>query len=481
MPLVKPLRLVPTLLVRKMKTPNPSLFVSVLPVLALVIALYFSIRVFDISPHIPLVGAAAVAAGLALWQGVGWQRLEKGIVQGISVAVPSILILMAIGMLIGTWTASGVVPYLIKLGLELLSPAYFLPACCVICIVVSLSTGSSWSTAGTVGVALIGVGQGLGFSLPMVAGAVVSGAYFGDKMSPLSETTNLAPAVAGADLLQHIRHMAWTSGPSIMISLILYTILGLNVEVGLESGNGIADLSAKLAEIHTFSPILLLAPVCVFVLIVFRVPALPSVLVGAAMGVVVGLWVQEASLVDMLVAAQSGYVSQSGVDEVDELLSRGGLESMFWTISLIVCSMSFGGVMEASGMLGKIAGSLLGLARTGGQLVVATVGTCIGMNLLAPDQYLSIIVPGKMYKEAYELKGLAPKNLSRALEDGGTVTSPLIPWNSCGVFMFSVLMVNPFAYLPFAFFNLINPILSIVYGLKGWTIEKLKDEKDPTV
>lgn len=453
---------------------------ALVPVFALVVALFFSIRVFDLSPHIPLIFAAVVAAGLALWNGSTWGELENGMVRGISVAMPSILILMAIGMLIGTWTASGVVPYLITLGLRLLSPAFFLPACCVICIIVSLSTGSSWSTAGTVGVALIGVGQGLGFSLPMVAGAVVSGAYFGDKMSPLSETTNLAPAVAGSQLFEHIRHMVWTSGPSIMISLVLYTILGLNVEVGVGEGNGIADLAVKLGEIYTFSPILLLAPTSVFALILLRVPALPAVLAGAAVGAVLGVWVQDARLVSMLTAAQSGFVSESGVEEIDELLSRGGLESMFWTISLIVCSMTFGGVMEVSGMLATIAGSLLRLARTSGQLVGATVVTCLGMNLLAPDQYLSIIVPGKMYKEAYEQKGLAAKNLSRALEDGGTVTSPLIPWNSCGVFMFSVLMVNPFAYLPYAFFNLLNPILSILLAYKGWTIEKASAGKEPS-
>lgn len=455
-----------------MSRERPGLWVALTPVLALVVALFFSIRIFDISPHIPLIFAAVVAAGLAGWHGSTYQELESGVVRGISVAMPSILILMAIGMLIGTWTSSGVVPYLIALGLELLAPAVFLPACCVICIIVSLSTGSSWSTAGTVGVALIGVGQGLGFPLPMVAGAVISGAYFGDKMSPLSETTNLAPAVAGAKLFEHIRHMAWTSGPSILIALVLYTIFGVTVDVGVGEGQGIEGLSAKLDELYRFSPLLLLAPGCVLALILFRVPALPAVLGGGLAGGVLGIWIQGRSVVDMLVSAQSGFVMESGVAEIDELLSRGGLESMFWTISLIICSMAFGGVMDASGMLREIAERLLAMARTSGQLVAATVATCLGMNLLAPDQYLSIIVPGKMYQEAYEKKGLAGKNLSRALEDGGTVTSALIPWNSCGVFMFSVLLVSPMAYLPYAFFNLLSPVVSVFLGLKGWTIER---------
>ncbi|EDY81083.1 Na+/H+ antiporter NhaC [Verrucomicrobiia bacterium DG1235] len=455
------------------------LTVSLIPVFVLVISLYGSIQILDIPPHLSLVFATVVAAVIAVYRGMDWARLEAGIVRGISVALPSVLILMAIGMLIGTWTASGVVPYLITLGLELLSPAYFLPAACVISIVVSLSTGSSWSTAGTVGVALIGVGQGLGFSLPMVAGAVISGAYFGDKMSPLSETTNLAPAVAGAKLFDHIRHMAWTSGPSIVISLIIYTVLGLKVEVGVVGSDGMSDLSGTLSDLFVLSPWLLLPPFCVLALILLRVSALPSLLAGAFLGVVMGVWLQGASFAEMLIAAQEGFVSASGVAEIDELLTRGGLESMFWTISLIVCSMAFGGVMETSGMLRAIAESLLRVAETGGQLVAATVATCIGMNLIAPDQYLSIIVPGRMYKEAYKQKGLAAKNLSRALEDGGTITSPLVPWNSCGVFMMSVLAVNPLAYLPFAFFNLINPVLSIFFGLKGWTIvEADSDEKE---
>lgn len=461
-----------------MKAERTSLGLALIPVASLVVALYFSIRIFDISPHIPLIFATVIAAGLAVLKGSSYQDLERGIVRGISVAMPSILILMAIGILIGTWTSSGVVPYLISLGLELLSPKVFLPAACVICIIVSLSTGSSWSTAGTVGVALIGVGQGLGFSLPMVAGAVISGAYFGDKMSPLSETTNLAPAVAGAKLIEHIRHMAWTSGPSILIALVLYTLLGLRVESGLEGGEGIAGLSVKLDELYRFTPVLLLAPLSVLGLIVFRVPALAAVLGGGVVGIVLGVWIQGRDLVELLVAAQSGFVMESGVAELDELLSRGGLESMFWTISLIVCSMAFGGVMEASGMLQAIAERLLSFAKTGGQLVAATVCTCLGMNLLAPDQYLSIVVPGKMYAEAYKKKGLAAKNLSRALEDGGTLTSPLVPWNSCGVFMFSVLLVSPLAYLPYAFFNLISPVLSILVGLKGWTIEKSTKDGD---
>lgn len=456
---------------------SEKLSIALIPVGILIVGLYLGIQVFDIWPHIPLIVAAFAAGALSLLRKGKWVDIEASLVRSISVALPSIMILMAIGMLIGTWTASGIVPYLIKIGLDLLSPNFFLPAACLICIVVSISTGSSWSTAGTVGVALIGVGQGLGFSLPMVAGAIVSGAYFGDKMSPLSETTNLASAVAGAKLFDHIRHLTVTSVPSIVIALAVYTFLGWGTDVPDAKGAGMGDLSSVLAETFTLSPILLLAPVAVIGLVALRVPALPAVLIGAGMGGVLGIWIQGASWGSVLAAAQTGYVSETGIEQVDELLSRGGLESMFWTISLIVCSMAFGGTMEAGGMLRAIAESLLRLAKTGGQLMAATVATCIGMNVIAPDQYLSIIIPGRMYREAYERLGLAPRALSRCLEDGGTITSPLIPWNSCGVFMMSALTVNPFAYLPFAFFNIINPILSVIFSLAGIAISKTESEE----
>lgn len=458
------------------KEDNPvalSLSVALIPVAALIGSLVASIQVLDISPHLPLIFASSVVVVIGVLRGHSWNELQKGMVRGISLAMPSILILMSIGILIGVWIASGVVPLLIFFGLELLAPAVFLPATCVICAVVSLSTGSSWSTAGTVGVALIGVGQGLNFPLPMVAGAVVSGAYFGDKMSPLSETTNLAPAVVGSELFEHIRHMLWTSGPSIVISLIIYAIVGINVDTDSGVGVGVGELLAALNRQFILSPWLLLAPLCVIGLIVLKIPAIPAVLAGAACGGVLGVVIQGVSFGEMFQAAQVGFVAETGVTQVDELLSRGGLESMFWTIALILCSMGFGGLMETTGMLQRIASSILSLAKSTGQLVTAVVATCIGMNIIAPDQYLSIIVPGRMYKESFDKAGLKAKNLSRALEDSGTLTSALIPWNTCGVFMMGALLVSPFSYLPYAFFNLINPILSILLGFTGLSMEKV--------
>lgn len=455
---------------------NPRLSVSLLPVLTLIISLFIAIRYLDVSPHIPIILASVVAGLISLKLGHSWKRMQDSIVKGISLALPSILILMAIGMLIGVWVASGIVPLLIDYGLQLLSPSYFLVAACLICAAISLATGSSWSTIGTVGVALIGAGQGLDVHLPMVAGAVVSGSYFGDKLSPLSETTNLAPAVVGADLFEHIKHMLYTTIPSMLIALALYLVLGL--QRGAQTGDleKVEALSAALNAQFSLTPLLLIAPVVSIVLIALKMPALPAILCGAFGGGLCGMLLQDMSLAQVMASMLDGCVSNTGIDRVDELLSRGGMSSMDYTISLIICSMAFGGLMEGAGFLKSIAQSLLDVARRSGRLVASTLATCIGMNIIAPDQYLSIIMPGRMYKSAFEEAKLAPKNLSRCLEDAGTLTSPLIPWNTCGVFVFGALLVDPFAYLPFAFLNLINPLLSALYGFTGWTLASADDE-----
>ncbi|MCZ6672084.1 MAG: Na+/H+ antiporter NhaC [Verrucomicrobia bacterium] len=456
------------------KTTSPGLGISLVPVICLIAFLFTGISLLHGSPHIPLILASAVTAILGYRSGISWKTLLDSIVHGISIAMPAILILMAIGILIGTWVASGIVPLMIFYGLKILSPGIFLVATCLICSVVSFATGSSWSTAGTVGVALIGVGQGLDLPLPMVAGAIVSGAYFGDKLSPLSDTTNLAPAVAGSELFEHIRHMLYTTVPSLIIALILYGILGARISENAASMEKVETLSLTLQSLFNLSPWLLLAPLTVLLLIIIRVPALPSLLAGGFAGAILGVLTQEMTVGAMFTAMQEGYVSETGVAQVDELLSRGGLDSMMWTISLVLCAMAFGGLMEGSGMLGAISSSVLKLASTTGRLTATTIATCIGMNIVAPDQYLSIIVPGRMYKSAFEKSGLAAKNLSRCLEDAGTLTSPLIPWNTCGATMMAALAVNPFAFLPFAFLNLINPIISLIYGFTGWTMAKIE-------
>ncbi len=450
---------------------KPSLVLALVPVGALIGFLAAGVFALEASPHLPMILGCAVAAVIGKGLGYDWKALQGGMVKGISIAMPAVLVLMAIGILIGAWVASGVVPLLVFYGLKLLSPEVFLVASCVICAVVSISTGSSWSTAGTVGVALMGVAGGLDVSLGMAAGAVVSGAYFGDKLSPLSDTTNLAAGVAEVPLFTHIRHMLWTTGPSFLIALALFGILGRGAGEGANPAQ-VEGLIETLQNEFNLTPWLFLAPLSVIALIALRMPALPAILIGAAVGAVLGPAVQGVSGGEMYTAMQGGYAASTGDAQVDELLSRGGLESMFGTIGIIICAMAFGGLMECTGMLAAIANGVLKIARSTGSLVVSTLATCVGMNIAAPDQYLSIVVPGRMYKEAYAKAGLAPKNLSRCLEDAGTLSSPLVPWNTCGAFMMGALGVNPLVYLPFAFFNLLCPVVSAVLGFTGWTMEK---------
>ncbi len=449
---------------------------ALIPILFLIAALISTLQFFGGDPHIPILASAGVAAIVAMVFGYTWKELESGVVETIKMSMSAILILMIIGMIIGTWILAGVVPTMIYYGLQIISPGIFLVATTLICAVVSLATGSSWTTAGTVGIALIGIGQGLGIPLPIVAGAIISGSYFGDKMSPLSDTTNLAPSMAGADLFDHIRHMIFTTGPSLIISLILYGILGIKYAGNAMDMGSINTILEGLSSQFAISPLLLIPPVLVIVIVVLKVPAIPGLIGGTILGGLFAFIFQGSGMTDIIGAAHYGFSSDTGVAAIDKLLSRGGLDGMMWTVSLILCAMAFGGIMEKSGMLQTIAEYILKMANSTGSIVLSTVLTAIAINLLAGDQYLSIVVPGRMYKDIYDKRGLHPKNLSRVLEDSGTLTSPLIPWNTCGSFMWNTLGVHPFAYLPYAFLNLINPLISIFYGYTGITMEKVKDE-----
>jgi Na+:H+ antiporter, NhaC family len=469
--------------------PTPTLGMSLIPVIVLIVALFYTIVVLDGSGHIPLILGSITAAGLsAAMLKMPWREIQTGMTRGILMALPAILILIVVGLLIGVWIASGVVPVMIYYGLKILAPGYFLAATIVICAVISLATGSSWSTAATVGLAMMGVGQALGIPPGMTAGAVVSGAYFGDKMSPLSDTTNLAPAVAGTDLFTHIRHMVYTTTPSFLLALILFVVIGLvrPASGSVETAEYVLMLSTLSASFD-LSLWLLIAPVSVLVLVWRKTPALPALVVGVLIGAVLLLTFQrggagwDAALGGLVRALYSGYVSETGVASVDELLSRGGLSYMMDTIALIMVALAFGGIMEASGMLARLAAAVLMLARSTGSLIAVTVFSCFGMNVLASDQYMAIIIPGRMYRGAYLERNLHPKNLSRALEDSATLTSPLIPWNTCGAYMSGVLGVSAFAYLPFAFFNLASPFVSMLYGFTGFTIQKIEDDPGTVV
>jgi len=455
--------------------PEPTLWQSLIPVGFLILLLGVNVVLFEGSPHIPLLLSAACASLVAIAIGHSWQDIEEGIVQGILVSLRACIILLVIGILVGTWIAGGIVPLMIYFGLKIMTPVVFLPLACLVCAMVSLATGSSWSTAGTVGIALIGIAHGLGIPMGVAAGAIVSGSYFGDKMSPLSDTTNLAPAVSGSELFEHIRHMVYTTVPALVLSLVIYTVMGFFYETQAASGAEIDLIQQTLREHFNLHPLLVIPPLLVIAMVVFRIPALPALLAGAILGGVCAWGFQGTGIGEIFAVSQTGYRSETGVAAVDTLLTRGGLESMLWTLSLIMCAMCFGGAMERSGMLQKIAHAILRLANSTGSLILSVIGTCITMNIIAPDQYLSIVVPGRMYKAAFEQHRLHPKNLSRSLEDGGTLSSALVPWNTCGAYMASTLGVATVAYAPYAFLNLLTPIIGVFLGFMGWSIVRLKE------
>ncbi|HWR62257.1 MAG TPA: Na+/H+ antiporter NhaC [Clostridia bacterium] len=430
-----------------------------------------------IDVHIPLVLGATIASIMAVFRlGYTWKEVEDGIVSTIAGTMQAIMILAIIGMIIGTWIQSGVVPTIIYYGLQILSPGFFLVASCLLCCVVSLATGTSWGTAGTIGIALMGIGMGLGVPAPVTAGAIISGAYFGDKMSPLSDTTNLAPAMAGSTLFDHIRHMAYTTGVSLVIALIGFGILGAGYARQGFDASSVQEVTQLMADNFNINPLLLLVPILVFVMVAKKTPAVPGLFIGTLLGGAAAMIFQGAGFADVLDAMQYGVVSETGNAMLDELLTGGGYQDMMWTISLILAALTFGGILEKTGMLEAIAKKILAFARSTGALVTATIFTSIFTNILAGDQYLAIVLPGKMYQNEYHKRGLAPRNLSRCLEDAGTLTSPLIPWNTCGAAMSTYLGVPTIEYLPYCFLNLVNPIVSIVFGFTGITMMKLEDD-----
>jgi NhaC family Na+:H+ antiporter len=477
---------------------SPSLIDSLIPVFALVFMLSAGVVYFgDNSSYGPnqisLLLCMGIAIVIGFKNGHTWAEMEKAIVHGISLSLGAILILLAVGALIGTWLLSGTVPTMIYYGLQILNPSWFYAASCVICGIVAMSIGSSWTTAATIGVALIGIAQGLNMDPAITAGAIVSGAYFGDKISPLSETTNLAPAVAGAELFAHIRNMMWTTIPSISTALVLFLVLGFN-EVSDASNTAIATLSAQLADQFNISLFNLVPLVILLVLAMRKVPAFPSVAIGALMGAVWAVLFQSdlilrlggqgidettATIKVVWTAFFDGVSIETGNAELNKLLSGGGMASMLNTIWLIMCALSYGAVLEHLGMLQKFVQTILSTAKSIGGLIASTVATCIGTNLIAADQYMAIVMPGRMFKDEYERRGLHPTALSRTLEDSGTITSPLIPWNTCGAYMYSVLLVNPLDYIFYCFFNLINPVLAIVYGYLGFKIKRLSQAAIP--
>jgi Na+:H+ antiporter, NhaC family len=547
---------------------EPSLLDALIPIISLILMLATSVVFYGSDSsyganQIALLLGATIATLIGFKNGYTWQEIETGISKGIATAYGAIMILMMVGALIGTWIISGTVPTMIYFGLQILDPSIFYVAACIICAMVSVSIGSSWTTAGTVGVALIGIAAGLEMSLAITAGAIISGAYFGDKMSPLSDTTNLAPAVAGTDLFSHIRHMAWTTGPSILLALTLFAIIGFAQDTAERPAN-LGTTVSVLQQQFNITGWALLPLVLVLFLAFKKVPAFLTLLIGALVGGVFAVLLQSETL-DRTVAASkyacetseqnqqikscevksvntndsqseitvnltylddssheqlishigslssaeftvqvanqqesiqfssrslfgsrmdavwralfAGYQSESGDEAVDDLLSRGGMSSMLNTIWLILTALTFGAVLETVGLLKKVVESILGMVKGTGSLVASVIGTCVTTNIIAADQYIAIVLPGRMFKAEFKRRGLEAKNLSRTLEDSATMTSPLIPWNTCGVYMAGVLGVPTLVYLPFCFFNIASPFISIAYGLMNFKITRIDESE----
>ena len=468
-----------------------NIWEALIPVFALVIMLFYNVififgdDALSGSNQFILLLGAAVAAIVGFFNKVSYKQMLDEVAENVKSTTGAILILLMVGALAGTWLISGIIPSMIYYGLQILNPTIFLAASVIICAVISIATGSSWTTSATVGIALIGIGETLGISLGMTAGAVLSGAYFGDKMSPLSDTTNLAPAMAGAELFDHIKYMAITTVPTIIITLIIFIIIGLNIDTA-----GSPDISNKLSAIDEafyISPWLFIVPLVVIFMIIKKTPPLVALLVGTLLGGIAAVIAQPNIVIAVAGAdtltfnsAYEGVMKAITVDtsvltsskELNDLFSANGMSGMLGTIWLIICAMVFGGVMDAIGALSRISNALLSIATTTFGLFASTVASCLALNVTASDQYLALVVPGKMFKKAYEDKGLAPENLSRTLEDSGTVTSVLVPWNTCGAYQSGVLGVPVVDYFFFAIFNWLSPFMTLLFAALNLKIKQ---------
>ena len=473
-----------------MKKNQISLTTALLPLFFLVVLLSYNVIIYGddalngSNQFILLIGGA-IAAIIGFKKRISYDSMLEKIADNLKSVTGALLILLFVGALSGTWLISGIIPAMIYYGLQILHPSIFLPACIVICAIISISTGSSWTTSATVGIALIGIGSVLKIPLGMVAGAIISGAYFGDKLSPLSDTTNLAPAMAGGELFDHIKYMTYTTVPSILFTLIVFSILNLTQNYNVLPDTG--DLLGAIKEKFTINFWLFLVPITVIILIVKKTPPLVALLVGTLMGALFAIFFQPQILLDITGSKtlNSKIAYKAILDAIsvstqvntsnailNDLFISGGMKGMLDTIWLIICAMVFGGVMDAIGALKVISNALLSWAKNTFQLFASTVASCLAINLTASDQYLSIVIPGKMFSKAYEERNLAPENLSRTLEDSGTVTSVLIPWNTCGAYQSGVLGVSVLEYFFFAIFNWLSPLMTLIYAALSIRIAK---------
>ncbi len=456
---------------------KPGFILSLIPMLTIVVLLIVGYGIFRIGAEVLLVIAAFITGLIAYFSGFCWKEMQSGIIESITKALPAMLIVITVGILIGSWIVSGTIPMLIYYGLKLISPRFFLFSACLVCSIISIFTGTSWGTVGTVGVAFIGVAQGLNIPLPQAAGAIIAGAYFGDKLSPFSDTTNLAPIAAGSNLFDHIRHMLWTTLPAWLIGLIIYLLLGIfsnnssQIEISTE-------LLTGLKSHFSFNVWLLLPLLIVLYFAVKKLPTIPGMLISSFIAVFLGVLFQHIDIPAALTALTTGYKSSTGSEVLDKLLTRGGMMSMMGVTLIAFCAFGFAGIMQATGMLTVILHRFVRFTRTTGAIIASTVTSCISVAIMTGSSFLSIIIPGELFSPLYKERKLAAKNLSRTTEDSGTVIVPLVPWSMAAVFMSGTLGVSTLEYLPWTFMNYLGFIFALVYGFTGLGIApKIRDDE----
>lgn len=451
-----------------------SFFMAMIPLTVMVITMLYAIVVLETDPHLPLMIGTITAAIVALISGFKFDDLEEMMYKGVRLALPAVIIIMLVGLIIGSWIGGGVVATMVYYGLMIISPQYFLVTICLICGIVSLAIGSSWSTMATIGVAGMGIGVSMGINPAMIAGAVISGSYFGDKMSPLSDTTNLAAGLTNTDLFVHIKHMLYTTIPGLLVALTVFFFIGINV-IGSNttSPEDIQVMMTSMSENFIISPWLLLVPGLVILCIILKIKAVPALVIGVLLGFLCSIFVQGETLADSASFLMNGFVLESNNAMVNDLFSRGGLLDMMYTVSMTIVAMTFAGILEYTGMLRSIMNQILKIAKGTFGIISATIVSCFATNATCSEQYVSIVVPSRMFLRTYIENNLHSKNLSRSLEDGGTLTSVFVPWNTCGVFIYGTLGVSALEYAPFAILNFTVPVIALILAATGFGIAKL--------
>jgi NhaC family Na+:H+ antiporter len=463
---------------KQTKTKTPSFGVSLIPLIAMGLLLGVGYGVYKIRPQVLLVAAAFITGCMGLILRFKWEDMERGIVDSIHKAMPAILIMLCVGILIGAWIASGTIPMVIYYGLKLISPKFFLVTACFVCSLTSISTGTSWGTIGTLGVAFIGIAMGLGIPLGPAAGAIVSGAYFGDKMSPFSDVTNLAPVAAGSNLFDHIKHMMWSATPAWLIGMLVYFIVGLKYGGGDVESESLILITQTLKENFNFNILLLLPMAVVFYFAATKKPTIPGMLFSSFIAGILAVVFQKASIIEIATALNTGYVAHTGVEQVDQLISRGGMMSMMETQLVAFTAFSFGGIMQRTGMLQVILDKLMKFANKVWSIVFTTISVSIIMALVTGSSYLSMIIPGELLAPIYKKKGLAAKNLSRIIEESGAIIVPLIPWSMAGVYITGTIGVPTFSYLIWAVMNYTAVVILAIFGLTGFSMTpKIREDE----